>query len=43
MFAHLDADGAPAPALEAEFDRAPAEQRAAHERRAGRRRLVEQR
>ena len=43
VFADPDADGAPAPALEAELDRASAEQRMARGRRVRERRLVEQR
>ena len=43
VFIHFDADGAPVPALEAEFNRAPLEQRVARRRRVRRRRFVEQR
>jgi hypothetical protein len=43
LLAHLDADAATAPALEAVFDRAAAEQHATQFRRIFMRRLVEQR
>jgi len=43
VFAHFDADGASAPALEAELDGAPSEQRMARRPGISRGRLVEQR